>query len=116
MREAGYDHVFSHDESMIDMSGIGLVVDPTEESQMFGKKQEREVIERVKDVVYPYVSSGEKIESFTDLREALDLDSLDFVEIIMDLEDEFGIEIIDEEMERIVTLQDLVDLVNRSAS
>jgi acyl carrier protein len=116
MREAGYDHVFSHDGSMIDMNNIGLIADPTEEIQMFGKSREREVIERVKDVVYPYVSNGGKLETFTDLREALDLDSLDFVEITMDLEDEFGITIIDEEMENVTTLQDLVDLVNSSAS
>jgi len=30
LKEAGYDHVFSHDGTMIDMSGIGLVQDPLE--------------------------------------------------------------------------------------
>lgn len=37
-------------------------------------------------------------------------DSLDLIEIVMDVEDEFGIEILDEEFDRIGTVAGLVDL------
>ena len=40
-------------------------------------------------------------------------DSLDVVEIIMELEEEFGIDITDEEAEKVSTVADLVALVDR---
>jgi len=43
--------------------------------------------------------------------EDLGLDSLDVVELVMALEDEFDIEISDEEAEKILTVQQAVDLV-----
>ena len=42
----------------------------------------------------------------------LDADSLDLVELVMSLEDEFGLEIADEEAEGIRTIQDAVDYVD----
>ena len=47
----------------------------------------------------------------TNLMKDLSADSLDAVEIIMAIEDEFGIEIPDEEAETIQTVQDLVRFV-----
>jgi acyl carrier protein len=46
-----------------------------------------------------------------DTRDSLGMDSLDEVEFIMCLEEEFDIEIPDEEGEKIVSLQDAVNLV-----
>lgn len=45
----------------------------------------------------------------------LGADSLDRVELIMALEETFGIEIPDEDAERIVTVQDAVDYVQKNA-
>lgn len=42
----------------------------------------------------------------------LNADSLDLVELIMSLEEEFGTDVSDEEMEKIRTVQDAVDWVD----
>ena len=44
--------------------------------------------------------------------EDLNADSLDLVELIMSLEEEFGMEISDEEAEKIVTVNDAVEYIN----
>jgi acyl carrier protein len=44
--------------------------------------------------------------------EDLNADSLDLVELVMSLEEEFGTEISDEDAERIRTVQDAVDYVD----
>ena len=44
-------------------------------------------------------------------REDLEADSLDLVELIMELEEQFGMEIPDEEAEKITTVQQAIDYV-----
>jgi acyl carrier protein len=45
-------------------------------------------------------------------REDLEADSLDLVELIMELEEQFGMEIPDEEAEKITTVEEAVDYVS----
>lgn len=56
----------------------------------------------------------EKISLSSNLADDLGADSLDAVEIIMDLEDRFEISIADEATENIKTVQDLVDYIEKS--
>ena len=44
-------------------------------------------------------------------REDLEADSLDLVELIMELEEQFGMEIPDEEAEKITTVQQAIDYI-----
>ena len=47
----------------------------------------------------------------TDMARDLNADSLDVVEVLMSIEDEFGVEIPDEEIENIKTIGDLVKYI-----
>ena len=70
------------------------------------------VLERVKKVVVDQLSVDESLvtpeASFTG---DLGADSLDTVELVMAFEEEFGIEIPDEEAEKIQTVKDAVDYI-----
>ena len=74
-------------------------------------KQE-EIFGKVKDLVSKQLSIDEKeITSDASFIEDLGADSLDTVELIMSLEEEFDIEIPDEEAEKIKTVQNAIDYI-----
>jgi len=54
----------------------------------------------------------EQVKPETSFVDDLGADSLDTVELVMALEEEFGIEIPDEEAEKIATVQDAIDYVS----
>jgi acyl carrier protein len=49
------------------------------------------------------------------LRDDLEADSLDLVELIMDLEERFGVKISDEEAQSITTVGEAVDFISERA-
>lgn len=58
----------------------------------------------------------EEIELNHHLVNELGADSLDTVELLMDLEEEFEIEITDEEAEKLETVQSVIDFVTKRAA
>jgi acyl carrier protein len=73
---------------------------------------QEEIFGKVKDLVSKQLSIDEKeITSDASFIEDLGADSLDTVELIMSLEEEFDIEIPDEEAEKIKTVQNVVDYI-----
>ncbi len=70
------------------------------------------VLEKVKAILAEQFDvEEEKITSDTDLQEDLGADSLDVVDLLMSIEDEFEIEIPDDEIENIKTVGALVSYI-----
>jgi acyl carrier protein len=58
---------------------------------------------------------AETLSLDTDMARDLNADSLDVVEVLMSIEDEFGVEIPDEEIENIKTIGNLVEYIENNA-
>ena len=69
-------------------------------------------IEKIRDIIATTLNlAPEEVTPEKSFAEDLDADSLDLAEIIMAIEDEFGVTIPDEILEKVVTVQDAYDLV-----
>ena len=62
-----------------------------------------------------YVVDGIEVKEDSRFSEDLALDSLDVVELCMDIEDEYGIEVTDNDLSKVRSVQDAAELVQRLA-
>lgn len=72
------------------------------------------IFEEVKKLIAAELSINEEdIKLESSLTEDLGADSLDAVELIMALEDEFDVEVSDEDAQNIRTVKDIVDFLSK---
>ncbi len=72
------------------------------------------IIEKIDDfLVEEFEVDEEEIAPGANLKDALELDSLDFVDLVVAVESNFGVKLVGEDFVNIETLQDFYDLIER---
>ena len=72
--------------------------------------------DKIRSIIMEQLSVGESMVTMdTNMMKDLEADSLDAVEIIMAIEDEFDIEVPDEDAEKFQTVTDIVKYVEEKA-
>ena len=70
------------------------------------------MFEEVKAVIVEALNvKADEVTLESNLRDDLDIDSLDAVELVMELEDAFGVKIEDAEAQKFATVKDIVDFI-----
>jgi acyl carrier protein len=73
-------------------------------------------LDAIKKIVTPYTQRKEGLENFsqkTDFIKDLEVNSANLVDVILDVEDEFNIEIDNESMEGMLTVGDAKNIIER---
>ena len=74
-----------------------------------------EIFERVRDIIVEQLGVAENnVNMESSFIDDLGADSLDIVELIMALEEEFDMEIPDEDAEKVVTVGDVVEYIKEN--
>lgn len=74
-----------------------------------GKNEEKQNVRKMKPIIAEQLNVNEaEIKPETKFKDDLGADSLDLFEMVMALEEEFGIEIPSEDLENIVTVNDIM--------
>jgi acyl carrier protein len=79
-------------------------------------ERREEIFDALKEHLVGRGIEGDKIKPEADLQSDLGLDSLDTVEMTVGLEDRFGIEIPDSELEGVKTINDAVQLIEQKVA
>ncbi len=78
-----------------------------------GERIMADTLARVSKIIVDRLGVEEsEVKPEASFKDDLGADSLDVVELVMELEDEFDLEISDEEAEKISTVADVVDYIN----
>jgi acyl carrier protein len=74
---------------------------------------QQEIISRITDfMVEDFEVDADAIKPEADLKETLDLDSLDYIDLVVAIEQNFGFKVKPEDFQQMHTLQDLYDYVS----
>ncbi len=72
------------------------------------------VFEKIKAMIVDQLGADEDVVTLEKAFKDLDADSLDIVELVMAMEEEFNLEISDEEVEKIKTVKDVVQYIENN--
>ena len=74
------------------------------------------VAEKVKSIIVDQLGvSADEVKPEASFVEDLGADSLDLTELIMAMEEEFGIEIDDEEAQKLIKVKDAIDYISKKS-
>ncbi len=79
----------------------------------------QELIDKLKKIVKPYIQNEEAYDNLneeTKFIEDLKINSANLVDVILDVEDEFDIEIGDDEMEQMMDVKSSMDIITKKIS
>jgi acyl carrier protein len=109
-RSVGLAHVHSHRTPGQEISGFGIkFLDQRGEARMA-------VEEKVKQIIVEQLQVDEaEVTPGASFQEDLGADSLDVVELVMQFEEAFDLEIPDEDAEKIKTVKDAIDYIEKNA-
>ena len=80
------------------------------EKQIINEKENNTMLEKMKEIITEQLNlEGVTITEASSFKEDLGADSLDLFELVMALEEEFGVEIPSEDLEKIATVGDVID-------
>jgi acyl carrier protein len=72
------------------------------------------IIEKIDDfLIDEFEVESDDISPEANLKETLGLDSLDFVDLVVAVESNFGVKLVGEDFVNIITLQNFYDLIER---
>ncbi|MDT0294260.1 acyl carrier protein [Mesonia ostreae] len=77
---------------------------------------EKELVEKIKSIVKPYVQREDGLKDFskeTEFIKDLEINSANLVDVILDVEDEFDIEIDNDSMEGMKSVGDAIAIVKK---
>ncbi len=83
------------------------------------KMTKEEIISKLTTIVKPYVQNEEAYKNLTedtDFINDLEINSANLVDIVLDVEDEFNIEIDNESMEKMLTIKAVVGIIKEKKS
>ncbi len=74
-----------------------------------------EIFDKIREIVaVQFNIEEEELSEETSFIEDLNADSIDLVHLVMTLEDEYGIEVEDDEVENIKTIGDAIDYIEKN--
>jgi acyl carrier protein len=75
------------------------------------------IIEKINDfLIDEFEVEAEDISPEANLKETLELDSLDFVDLVVAVESNFGVKLVGEDFVNVVSLQDFYNLIDNKLS
>lgn len=80
------------------------------EKQIINEKENNTMLEKMKEIITEQLNlEGVEITEASSFKDDLGADSLDLFELVMALEEEFGVEIPSEDLEKIATVGDVMN-------
>lgn len=77
------------------------------------------ILGKIKKIVTPYVQNKPGLENFgeqTDLLKDLEINSANLVDVVLDVEDEFNIEIDNDSMDGMLTVGDAISIIQKKTN